>query len=86
VAASRAGATDRDAISRFLSPTSAAANSERVRGFRQGLKEQGYMEGENVAVVYRWADYQLETLRELETELLSRHISVLAAVGSKLVV
>src|SRR5262249_35460943 len=65
----------------FLSPTSAAANVERVRGFRQGLKEQGYVEGESLAVLYRWADNQPERLRELAAELVSRHIAVLAVAG-----
>ena len=39
----------------FLSPVSPDGYSERMRGFRQGLKDTGYVEGENVAIEYRWA-------------------------------
>jgi putative ABC transport system substrate-binding protein len=44
----------------FLDPRSADAIADLVRGFRQGLKEAGYVERENVAIVYRWADGQLD--------------------------
>ena len=40
----------------FLSGVSPDTNVDRVRAFRQGLKETGYVEGENVAIEYRWAD------------------------------
>ncbi|MGZ3359562.1 MAG: ABC transporter substrate-binding protein, partial [Xanthobacteraceae bacterium] len=41
----------------FLDPTSPdAATADRVRGFRQGLRDAGFIEGENVTVEYRWAD------------------------------
>jgi len=40
----------------FLDPRSPEAIADRLRGFRQGLKDTGYVEGENVAVEYRWAD------------------------------
>ena len=40
----------------FLDGTSADARVERLRAFRQGLKETGFVEGENVAIEYRWAD------------------------------
>jgi putative ABC transport system substrate-binding protein len=65
----------------FLRPTSPEANVDRVRGFRQGLKEQGYVEGENVAVEYRWAENRIDRLPELATELVRRQVSVLAALG-----
>ncbi len=44
----------------FLHPTSPDANADRLRAFRQGLKDTGYVEGENVAVEYRWAEGQFE--------------------------
>ncbi len=40
----------------FLDGTSADARVERLRAFRQGLKETGFVEGENVGIEYRWAD------------------------------
>jgi hypothetical protein len=38
----------------FLNPTSPDSNADRLGGFRQGLKDTGYVEGENVAIEYRW--------------------------------
>jgi putative ABC transport system substrate-binding protein len=40
----------------FLSNLSPDASADRLRGFRQGLRENGYVEGENVTIVYRWAE------------------------------
>src|SRR5262245_28913474 len=42
----------------FLNPAFTEANADRLRGFHRGLKDAGYVEGENVAVVYRWAEGQ----------------------------
>ena len=44
----------------FLNSLSRDAIADRVRGFRQGLKDAGYVEGENVAIEYRWAEAQLD--------------------------
>ena len=52
----------------FLHPASPGTFADRVRGFRQGLKETGFVEGENVAVEYRWADNQLDRLPVLATD------------------
>src|SRR6266478_4482954 len=46
----------------FLHSASPDGNADRVRAFRQGLKEAGFVEGENVAVEYRWADNQVDRL------------------------
>jgi putative ABC transport system substrate-binding protein len=46
--------------------------AERLRGFRQGLKETGFVEGETVTIEYRWADNQLDRLAGLVTDLGSR--------------
>jgi putative tryptophan/tyrosine transport system substrate-binding protein len=48
-------------------------------GFRQGLKDTGYVEGENVALEYRWAENQMDRLPALATELVRRQVSVIAA-------
>ena len=40
----------------FLNPTSPDASADRLRGLRQGLKDSGYVEGESVTIVYRWAE------------------------------
>jgi len=54
---------------------------ERLRGMRQGLKDTGYVEGENVAIVYRYAENQSERLPELAAELVQRRVSVIIASG-----
>jgi hypothetical protein len=51
----------------FLNNTSPAANLDLLRAFHQGLKEIGFVEGENVAIDYRWADNQLDRLPALAT-------------------
>ncbi len=47
----------------FLNPTSVESNGDRLRGFHLGLKEAGYIEGENVTVVYRWAEVTMIVCR-----------------------
>ena len=63
----------------FLHPASADTSADRLRGFRQGLKETGFVEGENVAIEYRWADNQLDRLPALATGLVRRQVAVIAA-------
>src|SRR6516165_2994215 len=65
----------------FLNPTSPDVIAERVRGFRQGLKDTGYVEGENVAIEYRWADEQFDRLSALAAELVRRQVNVIVATG-----
>src|SRR5262245_34896801 len=56
---------------------------DRLRGFRQGLKDTGYVEGENVATVYRWAENEIDRLPELVAELATRRqVAVLVTIGN----
>jgi putative tryptophan/tyrosine transport system substrate-binding protein len=61
----------------FLNPTSPDAFAGRLGGFRQGLKDTGYVEGENVAIEYRWADNQTDRLPALAAELVRRRVAVI---------
>jgi putative ABC transport system substrate-binding protein len=64
-----------------LNPQSPDGQTGRLRGFRQGLKEAGYVEGENVAIEYRWAEGQFDRLPALAAELVRRQASVIVATG-----
>ena len=65
----------------FLHPTSLEGFAESLHGFRQGLKETGYVEGENVAFEFRWADAQLDRLPELAADLVRRRVAVIATAS-----
>jgi putative tryptophan/tyrosine transport system substrate-binding protein len=66
----------------FLNPTSLDGMASLLRGFRQGLKETGFVEGENVAIEYRWADNQIDRLPTLAAELVQRRVAVIATFGN----
>jgi putative ABC transport system substrate-binding protein len=66
----------------FLDPTAPDGDPKSLRGFRQGLKDTGFVEGENVAIVYRWADNQLDRLPELAADLVRRRVGVIATSGN----
>jgi putative ABC transport system substrate-binding protein len=65
----------------FLNATSPDGYTERLRAFRQGLKESGYVEGENVAIEYRWAENQIDRLPALAAELVRRKVAVITTIG-----
>ena len=65
----------------LLNPQSADGHAGRLRAFRQGLKEAGFIEGENLAIEYRWAENQLDRLPSLADELVRRRVRVIVAAG-----
>jgi hypothetical protein len=65
----------------FLDSRSPDVVTDRLRAFRQGLKDSGYTEGQNVAIVYRWAEDQIDRLPELAADLVRREVAVIAVVA-----
>src|SRR5215471_20119756 len=63
----------------FLHPSTADGFESRLRAFRQGLKDEGFVEGENVAIDYRWAGNQIDRLPALATELVRQQVAVIVA-------
>ena len=66
----------------FLHPASPDVLVDRLRAFHRGLKETGFLEGENVTVAYRWAEGRIERLPALAAELVSRRVAVIVAFSA----
>jgi putative ABC transport system substrate-binding protein len=65
----------------WLSPRSPDDSAALVNGFRQGLAETGYVEGQNLTIEYRWAEGNRERLPELAADLVNRKVDVIATGG-----
>jgi ABC-type uncharacterized transport system substrate-binding protein len=66
----------------LLGATSFETNVDRLRAFRQGLKEIGYVEGENVAIEYRWAKGDYHRLAAQAAELVRRRVAVILVAST----
>jgi putative ABC transport system substrate-binding protein len=67
----------------FLSATSSDGFADHLLAMRQGLKDTGCVEGENVAIVYRWAENQLDRLPDLAADLVCRQVAVIVTFGGR---
>ena len=65
----------------FLGISPAAAYATRIEGFRQGLRELGYIEGQNIAIEWRYANSQADRLPGLAAELVRLNVDVIVAAG-----
>jgi ABC-type uncharacterized transport system substrate-binding protein len=63
----------------FLGPV--AVNEDQLRGFQQGLKQAGFVEGENVSILHRSAENEVDRLPALAVDLVRRRVAVIATVG-----
>jgi putative ABC transport system substrate-binding protein len=65
----------------FLDSRSSDLMADRLTAFRNGLKDMGYVEGENAIIAYRWAENRIERLPELAADLVHRKVAVMISVG-----
>jgi putative ABC transport system substrate-binding protein len=66
----------------YLNPSTPDGSSDWLRAFRQGLKESGYVEGENVAIDYRWGENEPDRLPVLARDLVRRPVNVIAVISA----
>jgi putative ABC transport system substrate-binding protein len=66
----------------FLGPNSPESDAYRVTAFKQGLKEAGFVDGQNVVIEYRWAQSHYEQLQKLAAELVQTRVAVIATSGT----
>jgi putative tryptophan/tyrosine transport system substrate-binding protein len=65
----------------FLSSRSPAESADSVSAFRQGLREAGFIEGQNLLIAFRWAEGRYDRLRELAADLVGLRVAILFAAG-----
>src|SRR5262245_35580013 len=66
----------------FLASNSSTAISDRIEGFRQGLRKLGYVEGQSILIEYRFADGKLDRLPDLAAELVHLNVACIVTVGT----
>src|SRR6267154_6425157 len=65
----------------FLDSRSPEGLVDRLRSFRQGIRDGGYVEGDNVTILYRWAENHIDLLPELAADLVRRQVAVIVGSG-----
>src|SRR6266446_10435231 len=66
----------------FLGGASAGASKATLGGFRHGLRQTGYVEGQNTHIAFRWAEGRFDRFPELAAELAALPVTVIAAFGA----
>src|SRR5262245_85080 len=66
----------------FLDPRSPGTIEDLLRGFREGLKDTSYVDGETVSIIYRWGEGQYDRFPELVTDLVNRRVAVIVVSGA----
>jgi putative ABC transport system substrate-binding protein len=67
----------------LITPTSPDTQVDRLRALREGLKENGFVDGENMSIAHRWTENQIDRLPELVADLMQRKVAVIATAGDQ---